>query len=133
MSDKSTVMKGFNNLFFEFVNDISSIFPENEDIKDTRTSLEFFKKANPTCIVKAWNFFVAIPYKDIIESGQISFFCDKDYKNDLVYMSNADDIMKAIDRIRDPIKNMNDANKATSMKYIQNLSKLSNLYEVLSK
>lgn len=133
MSDKSTILRGFNNLFFEFLNDISSIFPDNTDIKDTQTSLEFFKKANPTCIIKAWNYFVAVPYKDIIENGDISFFCDKDYNNDLVYMSNADEIMKAIDRIRDPIKNMNDSNKSTSMTYIQNLSKLSNVYDMLTK
>jgi len=127
-SDKSTVLRAFNNFFFEFLTDIQNIFPENNDIKDTKTAMEFFKKANPTCIIKAWDFFVSKPYADVISKGDISFFFEKDYKNDLSYMSNSDEIMKAIDKIREPVKNMNETNKATSMKYIQNLAKLSTIY-----
>ena len=33
MSDKSTVIRGFNSLFFEFIHDIIYIFPENKDLK----------------------------------------------------------------------------------------------------
>jgi hypothetical protein len=133
MSDKSTVLKAFNNQFFEFISDIQSIFPDSVEIKETKTALEFFRKANPTCIVKAWNFFVVGQYKEQIEKGDITFFFEKDYKSDLVYMANADEIMKSIDSIRGPVKNMNDANRETAMKYISNLSKLSGIYEVLSK
>jgi hypothetical protein len=131
MSDKSTVLRGFNNLLFEFLDDIISIFPDNMDIKDIRTAFEFFKKANPTSIIKAWHHFVYQPYKDVIEKGDLSFFCEKDYSSDLSYMSNADDIMKAIDKIRNPVKQMNPANKATAMKYVNNLCKLSNVYSQL--
>jgi hypothetical protein len=131
MSDKSTVLRGFNNLLFEFLDDIISIFPDNMDIKDIRTAFEFFKKANPTSIIKAWHHFVYQPYKDVIEQGDLSFFCEKDYSSDLSYMSNADDIMKAIDKIRNPVKQMNPANKATAMKYVNNLCKLSNVYSQL--
>ena len=128
MSDKSTISKAFNTHFFEFIDDILRIFPENEDIKNTKKALELFRKANPTSIIKAWNTYVFLPYKDVISSGDIRFFCEKDYKNDLSNVSNSDEIMKAIDRIRDPIKNMSDENKAHSMKYIQNLCKLTQVY-----
>jgi hypothetical protein len=36
--------------------------------------------------------------------------------------------MKMIDKIRDPIRNMDDTNKAHCLKYIQNLSKISTAY-----
>lgn len=73
-SDKSIVLRSFNNMFFEFLDDIISIFPEIQDIKDTRVALEFFKKANPTSIIKAWDCFVNKPYKSVIDEGDISFF-----------------------------------------------------------
>jgi hypothetical protein len=133
MNDKSTVLKAFNNHFFEFIQDIINIFPENEDLKSTKTGLEFFKKANPTCIAKAWEYFVHEQYKDVIEKGDITFFFEKDYNNDLTYMSNAREIMKAIDKIREPVRNMGDENKAHTMKYIQNLCKLSGVYKALSQ
>jgi hypothetical protein len=131
MSDKSTVLRGFNNLFFEFIDDIISIFPENKDLRDVRIAFEFFKKSNPTSIIKSWEYFVYQPYKEVVESGDLSFFCDKDYKADLSYMKNSDDIMRAIDRVRDPVKQMNHTNKETAMKYVKNLCTLSNVYTKL--
>jgi hypothetical protein len=128
MADKSSISKAFNTHFFEFVEDIINIFPENKDIKDSKTAFELFKKANPTSILKAWNFFVYTPYRDVIDAGNIDFFFDKDYKNDLTYMSNANEIVKIIDTLREPVKNMGDTNKDHAMKYIQNLSKLSDMY-----
>ena len=131
MSDKSTVIRGFNSLFFEFIHDIISIFPENKDIKDALVAFEVFKKANPTSIIKSWHFFVYEPYKDTIESGDISFFFEKDYKSDLSYLSNSDKIMCAIDRIREPVKQMNESNKQKASVYVKNLSRLSKVYSLL--
>ena len=128
MADKSSIIKAFNTHFFSFVDDIISIFPENTDIRSTKTAFELFRKANPTSILKAWHIFVYTPYHEVIERGEIDFFFDKDYKEDLVYMSNANEIMKIIDTLRNPVKEMSDINKAHSMKYIQNLASLSNMY-----
>lgn len=128
MTDKSSILKAFNTHFFEFVDDVINIFPDNKNIRDTKTALEIFRKANPTSILKAWNNFVYLPYSQEIEQGNIEFFFNKDYKNDLTYMANANDIMNVIDTLRDPVKNMGDTNKAHTMKYIQNLSKLSTMY-----
>ena len=130
-SDKTTILRAFNNVFFEFLNEISTLFPENNDIKDAIVGLELFKKANPTCIIKAWHYFVYSPYKEELSKGDITFFCDKDYKNDLSYMSNADEIMKAIQRIRDPLKSLDEVNKETTFKYVGNLCKLSDVYSTL--
>jgi len=90
MSDKSAISKAFNVHFFEFMDDILRIFPENEDIKHTKTALELFKKANPTSIIKAWHKYVFVPYNDVISSGDITFFIEKDYKADLNKLSNSD-------------------------------------------
>jgi hypothetical protein len=131
MSDKSTVLKGFNNLLFEFLDDIIKIFPGNVELRDVKTAFEFFKKANPTSIIKVWHRYVYEPYKDVIEKGDLSFFCDKDYSSDLCNMSNADNIMNAIDKFRGPLKEMDVTNKEIAIKYAKNLCTLSNVYSQL--
>lgn len=128
MADKSTLLKAFNNHFFDFVDDIITVIPDNKDLVYGKKSLETIKKANPTIIIKVWYSMVYMPYKDVIESGNIEFFFEKDYKNEVSQLSNSDEIMKMIDKLRDPIRQMSDVNKEHSMKFIQNLSQLSGLY-----
>ena len=132
MSDKTTVLRAFNNTFFEFLAEIQNIFPDSTDIKDAIVGLEFFKKMNPAMIIKAWQYFVCDRYREEIAKGDISFFCEKDYQSDLSYMPNSEEIMKAIQRIRDPIKQMSEENKAIAFKYVGNLCKLSDVYSKLS-
>jgi hypothetical protein len=114
----------FNDHFNEFVNDIQSVFPDDTDILTAKNALLAIRKANPKLIVRIWLKYVYNPYKEQIESGNITFFLVKDYANDLARNDNSDKIMESIDRLRSPIKNMSPENQAKTMKYIQNLSKL---------
>jgi hypothetical protein len=133
VSEKTTLLKAFNSHFFEFVDDIIAIFPENTDLHNSRISFDMIKRGNPTAIIKAWYKFVFLPYQNVIQEGEISFFFEKDYSNDLAHLSNIDRIMTIIDSLREPVKQMGDLNKGYSMKYIKNLSKLSEMYLVESK
>ena len=127
--DKSSVLKAFNNHFFEFIEDIVTLFPNDENIKHSKNTLELFRKANPTSIVKAWHHFLYLPYHVEIDAGNIDFFINKDYAADLTYMAdNAGKIMSVIDNLREPIRNMADGNKEKSIKYLQNLNKLTKMY-----
>jgi predicted component of viral defense system (DUF524 family) len=133
MADRSTLLKGFNNHFFDFLNDVASIISDNEEILTSKTFFETVKKANPTLIIKCWYAYVYTPYKDIIDSGNIEYFLEKDYVNDIAVLANSTEILKTINKIRAPIKDMSEVNQQHSMKYIQNLSKLSMMYEIGSK
>jgi hypothetical protein len=124
-NQKTTLLRAFNNHFFDFLNDIIDIFPENTDIKNSKESFETIKRMNPSAIIKVWNTYIYNTYKTQIDNGDIDFFFDKDYANDLSGLQNIGDITQIIDSIRGPLKSMSDANKAHSAKYIQNLSKLS--------
>jgi len=128
MSDKSTILRAFNTLFFEFIDDIIRIIPENKDIQVSRGFFANTKRANPTALLKAWNKYVYGPYVDVIAAGNIDFFFEKNYEADLTAMANAKGIMSAIDTIREPVKNMSDTNREHTIKYIQNLSTLSTMY-----
>jgi hypothetical protein len=114
----------FNDHFVEFITDIHNVFPEDADILAAKNSLIAIRKANPKLIVKIWIKYVATPYQDRIMSGDINFFIEKDYSNDLTRSNNSDQIMESIDRLRNPVKQMNPDNQQKTMKYIQNLCKI---------
>jgi hypothetical protein len=115
----------FNNHFEEFISDIQSVFPDDADILTAKNALLTIRKANPKLLVKIWNSYVVVPYKDQIEKGDIQFFVEKDYSNDLARNDNADKIKESIDRLRNPVKMMSHENQMKTMKYIQNLTKIS--------
>ena len=125
----SNILTAFNDHFMDFLNDIQSVFPEDSDILTAKNGLIAIRKANPKMIVKIWKTFIADKYRSEIASGDISFFINKDYSEDVVNSNGSDKIMEAINRLRQPVKNMTHENQAKSMKYIQNLTKLSVLCE----
>lgn len=128
MKDKATVSKAFNKHFFDFLDDILNIFPGKEEIVYAKKTFETIKKLNTTAIIKVWYPQVYVPYKEYIDVGNIDYFINKDYSQELSGINKGSDIIKMIDNIRKPISEMNDQNKQHCAKYIQNLSKLSTLY-----
>uniref|UniRef100_A0A6C0EGG3 Uncharacterized protein n=1 Tax=viral metagenome TaxID=1070528 RepID=A0A6C0EGG3_9ZZZZ len=124
----SPILSAFNNQFKEFMNDILCIFPNDKDLMTTKNMMTTLQKGNPRLLIQIWKNFIADPYANEIEAGNISFFIDKDYNSDVSELGDSEKIVKAIDRLREPIKNMDDENQQACMKYIQNLSKLSGMY-----
>jgi selenocysteine-specific translation elongation factor len=123
------ILAAFNDHFVEFISDIQSVFPDNVDVLTAKKSLIMIRKANPKIIIQIWKLNIVDNYKDRIEKGDISFFIEKDYSNDLSTIDSSDKIMDGIDRLRNPIRNMSEENRNKTMKYIQNLTKLSLLYD----
>ena len=99
MADKSTLLRTFNTLYFQFLEDLISIFPENIDIKSSKTFFEITKKANPSLLIKIWQTYVSGPYGETLANGDLDYFISKDYSEDLVNLNNAADILKAIDKL----------------------------------
>jgi len=128
MADKSTLLRAFNTHLVEFLDDIISIIPGNVGLVTTKNSFEMYKKANPTLLIKIWYSYVYLTYADIIEKGDLDFFINKDYSEDLSYLQNSKSVLNAIDTLRGQIRDMNDANRNHSLEYIRNLCKLSNMY-----
>jgi hypothetical protein len=123
-----SVLKAFVEHFMEFVDDIQHIFPNDRDIKVARNSIEAIRKINPRKIMEFWKTYITQPYQERIERGDITFFLEKEYGEDIQGSQNGDTILQAIERLREPIRQMGEANQAKSMKYIQNLTKLSTMY-----
>ena len=128
-----TLLTAFNDHFMEFVNDIHEVFPNDVDILSAKNSFTMIRKMNPKLLIKSWDSLVVGKYQSAIEAGDLSFFMNKDYTRDLQDVPNnpnAERIVSAIDRLRTPIKSMSADNQAKIIKYIQNLTKISNLYNM---
>jgi hypothetical protein len=125
----SNILTAFNDHFMDFVNDVQSVFPNDADVLATKNALSAIRKANPKMIVKIWSAFIVSKYRAEIEAGNIEFFINKDYSQDVSSAANSDKIMESIDRLRIPVKNMGPENQAKVMKYIQNLTKLAQMCE----
>jgi hypothetical protein len=125
------LLTAFNTHFEEFVKDIQSVFPNDPDILAAQKSLSLIKQANPKLIVKIWKMNIGEKYCKEIEDGNIDFFINKKYDEDLGQIAGQSDfqrkIIEAIDRLRTPIKEMSKENQEKTMKYIQNLTKLSEM------
>ena len=124
----ANILTAFNDHFVEFVTDVQRVFPDDKDILVAKNALLMIRKANPKMIISLWNECVVGKYKSEIEQGDIGFFINKDYSQDLSVSQNSDKIQQAINRLRDPIKQMNSDEQGKAMKYIQNLTKLADIY-----
>ena len=120
-----SVLKAFNNHLLEFVEDVIRIFPTNLDIKTGKTFIEGIKRVNPKKIITYWRDNILMLYEKEILNGDISFFINKDYKNDIGAEVQT---LKVLEDIRKLVKNTTKDNKEKAMKYIQNLTKLCKLY-----
>ena len=123
MNNKGTVSKAFNKGFFDFLEDIKEVFPENKDIDYAIRTFENIKKLNTTAIIKVWYSNVYATHKDIIDNKQIDFFIEKDYSSELDGVNKSIEILKMIDNIRSPIRQMSEGSKGACAQHIFKLSK----------
>ena len=131
-TQSATLLTAFNDHFMEFVSDIINVFPDDVDLASATNSFILIRKANPKMIIKIWQKFVVEKYSDVIDKDDISFFINKDYSADLSKAENSDKIMEAINRLRGPVQMMTEEDQKKVMKYIQNLKKLSVLYNSIA-
>lgn len=128
MSNSSTILTAFNDHFMEFVSDIETVFPDDHDIVTSKNAFITIRKINPKLIIRVWSEYVVGKYRSEIEAGNIDYFINKDYTQDVMDSPNSKKIIMGIDRLRNPVKEMDEENKKKSMGYIQNLTKLCTIY-----
>jgi hypothetical protein len=128
--DKSQILGAFNDHFMAFVEDVQRVFPDNVDIATVITALTKIRKANPRLTIMAFKEHVSSMYRTEITQGDIEFFINNDYKNDLnnLGISSPNMILEKIDCLREPVRLMTKADQQKVIKYMQNLTKLSDLY-----
>lgn len=125
---KPNYLTVFNDHFTELINDIVRIFPEDTDLLTMKNSFALMRKTNPRLIVSVFHTHVYMKYHIQISQGDLNFFIEKNYNDDLSNNDNSSKIIDTINRLREPIRQMNETEKNNTIKYFQNLCKLSLLY-----
>jgi hypothetical protein len=130
MSSQNTILlKAFNKHLFEFIDETIKVFPNNKDLIKSREYLDTLKKGNPTIIIKIWNQKVNTLYKKEIDDGNIEYFLNKDYREDLGENQVGKDILNVFENsFRKPMKDLDENSKQAFLKYFQLLSNLSEKY-----
>jgi hypothetical protein len=131
--DRPTIIRSFNDYFFEFLEDMLKVLPGNKSILTAIKSFRTVIELNKTILIKCWYKFVYLKYKNVIEDGNIDFFFEKDYSEDLTALSNSQNIMDIIDSMRTPAREVceNPKNREYITTYIQNLCQLSVIFNDL--
>lgn len=127
--DRPTIIRSFNDYFFEFLDDMLKVLPNNKSVLTAIRSFRMLTDVNKGILIKCWHKFVYLKYKDVIDEGNVEFFFEKDYSEDLTKLSNAKTIMEIIDSVRTPAKEIceNPKNREHITTYIQTLCKLSDI------
>ena len=130
MNDTAIILKTFNKQMTEFIEDINNLFPGEKDIIVLTTFMKTIMYGKPRMIINSWYTYVTEKYYEQIDNGEIQYFLNKDYSEDLENSDNSREILEAIDKLRSTLKRAfdEDLNREKTIKYVQNLSKLSNLY-----
>ena len=123
-----SILKAFVNHLIEFTADMQRVFPQDAELRTTKIFLEGLSKVNPRSVIAGWKEYVNDPYEEKILKGDIGYFVNKDYTNDCQDTADPSQLLSSIESIRHKIKGMSEANKAKSMKYVQNLTKLCRMY-----
>ena len=123
----TSIVKAFNTHFIEFCEDISKVFPDNKDVQKVKFGVEVLQKTKPKIIIEYWKLFSS-RYTKEIEEGNLDFFIEHDYTHEINVVQASDKIGSYMDKFRQPMKEMSPDNKSKCAKYIQNLTKMSSLY-----
>lgn len=127
--DKLSLSKAFSTHLIEFLDEVTIVFPKNVKIRTFKSAVKQVKSVNPSKLIKTWYNLIATPFKEEIYSKDYRFFEQKDYSNDLKNSKwDANDIYEFIDEMKRSSKNMSIENKKKSMKYLSNLTKMSEMY-----
>jgi len=136
--NNSLVLKTFIKQLDECLEDILTAYPElpQTDKRFLKCKMYFdaLKKSNPKIMIISWKEYVNNRYRKQIDEGDVHFFVETDLekiaKENAVEEYFTSEVENAINELRQTIRNMSPKNIEASMKYIQNLCKLTDHYIV---
>jgi hypothetical protein len=127
--DKMSLSKAFSNHYMEFLDEIVKVYPKNVKIRTFRTASSQIKTINPSKLIKIWYKVIAQPFRDKIYSEKFEFFEDIDYSSNLKNTKwDSEDIYSFINEMKKSWSTFEEENKRKTMKYLSNLTKMSDLY-----
>lgn len=125
----SQLTQAFNKNLDNFMIHIENYFKDDLDIKTAINSINAVKKLNPKLLIRVWKYNVINPYRKELLEGNLNYFINKDYSNDLGFNNN-EDILKKIDEIRNKLHKLDESNKKITLNYLLNFIKICDLINI---
>jgi len=127
-NNNKLVLTTFITELSNFIELLTTLLPDSKEIEQNKTYFISCKKMNPRAIIISWKTDIADHFKTQIKNNDINFFANHNFQNDVFFKDYSSFIVKMLENLKHNINNLNNDNKTITMKYIQNLSKISNLY-----
>ena len=112
--------------------DMLVIFPNDNIILRGKMYFEMMKKANPRFIIRIWKNRIAAKYGQHIADGKFDIFVTMDLSEDIIDnpADNKEEVVTHLQNMLGSILKMDEDNKNKAFKYIQNITKLSEMYQL---
>ena len=132
MASNAQILKTFGKQIEEFMEDMLVIFPNDNVILRGKMYFEMMKKANPRFIIRVWKNRIAAKYGQHIADGKFDIFVTMDLSEDIIDnpADNKEEVVTHLQNMLDSILKMDEDNKNKAFKYIQNITKLSEMYQL---
>jgi hypothetical protein len=122
----------FNVKLKEFINDLITVYPQDEDLYKFKTSVNMLLLVNEKQVIKIFKDFVYPKYKDHILNRDEKFFLTHDYTDDVSAVGATEQSPEFTDQLIVKIKSywetMKDENKNIIWNYFTLLIKLVEKY-----
>ena len=126
--NKSDILSGFNNHLAELLASLIEILPDDLELKTASASISTLRKANPRLIIPIWKSYVLDKYEANIMAGNLEYFLNKDYTEDVKDTGNAVTVLEKINVVKNTIKTLDKDDLDKTILYLQNLTKLCKVY-----
>lgn len=118
-SRKNMIITVFNKKLMEFIKEIIEMYPDNKDFKSMRAQLRMIMSSSETLPIEKFKKYVAIQYRDNIDSRNEDFFLKLDLSGTPFASFNY---------LKNMWENTSDNTKNAMWKYIELLTKLCDKY-----
>lgn len=126
--NKSEILSGFNNHLNELLESLIEVMPDNIELKTACSTITLLRKTNPKIVIPIWKTYILDKYETNIMTGNLDYFLNKDYTEDVKDSANAVTILEKINVVKNTMKTLDKNNLDKTILYFQNLSKLCKIY-----
>lgn len=126
--EKNELLNTFNNHFKEMVNDVSTIYPNDLLLKMLHKSLNVLFMVSKKNLINFFKDYIISKYYDEIMNGDLSFFINKNYDNELSDDYKSNNIIQNIEYVKSLVKNLEETEQVKIISYFKNLITICKLY-----
>lgn len=132
MNNKPFILKTFKTQFTDYFKFIKKNFTfEKSEIRYMENIINLFVKYNSTKLIQIWFTYFSVPYGNCILEGNLNYFINKDYNNDIKLFEqeeNLNYLITVIEKTKKELMALDDTLKKECVHNLQNLTKLSIMY-----